>query len=218
MVSNTWPAVALAVCCLLATGLVGVGSAQTTATELNSCTTIEEPGRYVLTDDVTSSSGGVCIDIRADDVVLDGNGAVVAGNASADNATDSVGISVGTGDELSDVTVSNVTVRDWSTGVRWTNVSDGTLIDSTVTANTGDGVVINDSTDATLTNNTVTDNGDDGIDVTDVDGLVAADNTLSGNGGLPIEVTNATEIQIESTNGAANGSGDATPTTETESP
>lgn len=213
MVSNTWPAVAFVVCCLLATGFVGVGSAQPAATELDGCTTIDEPGRYVLSGDVTEGSGDVCLDIQSDDVVLDGDGAVVAGNASAE----SVGISVGTDDGVSNVTVSNVTVRDWSTGVRWTNVSDATLTDSTVTDNAGDGVVVNDSTDSTLTNNTVTDNGDDGIDVTDVEGLVVADNTLSGNAGLPIEVTNATDVQIESANGTASDDTPTTPT-ETESP
>lgn len=199
-------------CCLLVVGLAGVGSAQSTATELNECTTITESGSYVLAGDVTNGTADVCLDIQADNVTVDGNGAVVEGNETG------VGVAVGEG--VSNVTVANLTTSNWSTGVQSANASDvtvtdvtatangngivyansstATLANSTASANDVDGVVVNGSSDTTLDRNNVTNNGDDGIDIDGSDGIVLTANTLSGNGDLPIEVTNSSNIRIQS--------------------
>jgi len=218
MVSNRVPlrsVATLGLCCLLAVGLAGVGSAQSTATELDGCTTIDEPGNYVLAGDVTNSTDGVCLDIQSDNVTVDGNGSVVEGNGT--------GIGVGVDGNVSNVTVSNLTTGNWSTGVQSANATDVTatnvtasnngngivstnasralLTDNTVSANDVDGVVVNESETVLLARNNVTDNGDDGLDIDESDGIVAAANTLSGNGDLPIEVSNSTNIRIQSSNG-----------------
>jgi len=207
MVRTNWPrrgATVLAVCCLLVTGFAGVGSAQTTPTEIDGCTTIDEPGRYVLTGDATDGSPDACVDIQSDDVVLDGDGNEIVGNDTGENGTAAVGVA-----DASNVTVRNVTVRNWSAGVRLTNVSEGTASGVTASEN-GDGAVVYDSTDTTLTNSTLTDNADDGIDAADSNGLVVADTILTGNGDRPIELTNTTNVSIQSANATA-GEIDGTP-------
>ncbi|PSQ05398.1 hypothetical protein BRC97_09175 [Halobacteriales archaeon QS_6_71_20] len=90
--------------------------------EIDSCTTINESGTYELTDDVESSADGVCIHVRASDVVLDGNGNSVVGTG----APDSIGLLVYNGtvdgfndaEPLTNVTVRDVEVADWDQGVR----------------------------------------------------------------------------------------------------
>lgn len=64
------------------------------ATAIDSCTTITEPGQYRLTQDVRAETETVCIEIRASDVTLDGDGHAVRGQfdasrilAAATNAT-----------------------------------------------------------------------------------------------------------------------------------
>lgn len=79
-----------------AAGVPQTGTA-TNATEIDSCTTIDEPGRYVLTEDLTNASAsqstGIeaandtvrgCLVIAASDVVLEGGGHAVDGKGFAD--------------------------------------------------------------------------------------------------------------------------------------
>jgi hypothetical protein len=92
--------------------------------EIDSCTTINESGTYELTDDVESSADGdgVCIHVRASDVVLDGNGNGVIGTG----APNSTGLLVYNGtvdgfddtEPLTNVTVRDIEVADWDQGVR----------------------------------------------------------------------------------------------------
>lgn len=51
-----------------------IGGTSQGVTEISQCTTIDEPGRYVLTSDITDSGARHCIRIIASDVVFDGQG------------------------------------------------------------------------------------------------------------------------------------------------
>ena len=70
----------------LAVAPVGLAGAQTTgATPVNSCTTIDSAGQYVLTENVTSDISNddtACIEITAGNVTLDGAGHSVTGSGS----------------------------------------------------------------------------------------------------------------------------------------
>jgi len=72
-------------------------------TVLTHCTTIDEPGYYVLGDDLSGENREVCLEIAADDVVLDGQGHSVGGNYEG------VGLRV-TGD---DAVVRDLVVVEW---------------------------------------------------------------------------------------------------------
>ncbi|WP_157533249.1 right-handed parallel beta-helix repeat-containing protein, partial [Haloferax profundi] len=119
--------------CVLTSGVVGVVSVSTPvaaasqSTSVSTCTTISQPGVYDITANLTNSSAS-CLDIESDDVVLNGNGHTITGNGSG------VGIAVGNGTAISNVTVRNVTVDTWRTGVRLNNTDESTL-DSVTSTN-----------------------------------------------------------------------------------
>ncbi|WP_143117651.1 right-handed parallel beta-helix repeat-containing protein [Halomicrobium zhouii] len=143
--------------------------------ELSACTVIDEPGQYELTGDVSGS--GTCLVVEASGVVLDGNGHTVAGPGSG------TGVQVAGG--VSDVTVRDVDVSDWSvavalggsgasgptanlvevratdsdTGVRLTE-ADGSAMQAVTASDNGDGVVLVDTADVQASDVTV--DGNDG--------------------------------------------------------
>lgn len=147
--------------------------------EIDSCTTITEPGRYEIVTDVEDSDAERCIVIEAEDVTLDGDGHVVDGVEEAGTAgivVDSV--------QLSNVQVENMTVREWGDGVLLTegestvqNVTavdnrngfetqtmDTTLSDVTARNNTVAGIYGADAaTDFTIVDSRVANNEVDGI-------------------------------------------------------
>lgn len=126
----------------------GIDAAGTAPTSIDSCTTIDEPGRYVLTENVSGYGGGYCITIESSDVVLDGNGhtidasetngVLVNGSEGAENVTirdlrvhGLIAASAGTFgvivENASDTTVANVTVEDAFVGVEVHESSDVTI-------------------------------------------------------------------------------------------
>lgn len=145
---------------LRALGAAGVGiavgsssvAARDSPTEIDDCTTITEPGEYVLTEDVspTTADGYGCIDVRADDVVLDGRGHVIDGTGAADDGGRArlAGIAVnpeGTfepdGRPVENVTVRNLTVTGFATGIRYESV-DGGRIAGAETPDDGVGIAL----------------------------------------------------------------------------
>src|SRR6056297_1254479 len=99
MVSRTLP-LALVLAALAVTG-VGLALAGVVSTEdadanavlqqqqVDACGTIDTPGRYVLTADVTASGGDACLVVQADDVTIDGDGYAIRGEGP-----ESVGVAV----------------------------------------------------------------------------------------------------------------------------
>lgn len=125
--------------------LIAEGASQS-PTAIDSCTTIDSPGRYELTSAVDATNfttdearTTTCIEIRASDVVLDGNGHEVQGRtyrySDSTGEYDLVGIGVPTDAAVSNLTIQNVDVdraRMWFTGV------DGLSIDDVAVVGGGD--------------------------------------------------------------------------------
>lgn len=106
--------------------------------EIDSCTTITESGEYELTDDISGDDDTWnCIEIRADDVTLDGNGYAV--EAEAEGFDGNSGIYVNGSD---DVEVRNVEVRGWEHGFEATRSSELSLVDVASTGNLQHGVSV----------------------------------------------------------------------------
>lgn len=101
---------------------VAAANESATATPIDACTVVTEPGRYVLTSDVRNAEVETCIEIRADDVTLDGAGHAIDGGRLG-QAT--VGISVGPGS--ANVSVRNLTVSRWASGVRYEGATGGEI-------------------------------------------------------------------------------------------
>lgn len=90
-------------------------------TPISSCTTITSPGSYVLTANLTTNATN-CIEIRTDDVILDGQRHIVESTGSGDSAV----VANATG-PLVNVTVTNVTVRNWERAIRFGEVYGGEI-------------------------------------------------------------------------------------------
>jgi parallel beta-helix repeat protein len=169
---------------------------------IDGCTVVTRPGRYALTADVTNATRGVCLRVRASDVVLDGRGHTVDGRGSFGTAGVVVGSLRGPG--LDNVTVRDVTVTDWDDGVRFLNVSDGRLAGATA-ARTRVGVTLLASRDVVVADVLARDNALYGVSVVDgsrdnrVVNATARDNSLYG-----VHVVEATETRVANVTAARN--------------
>jgi parallel beta-helix repeat protein len=169
----------LVVASVLGTGaMAGFATAQQSGetTEIDSCTTITESGTYLLTEDVENSEAETCISIETSDVALDGNGHTIDG-------TDAEG-TAGIRAEFADgVTVRDVTVSDWTTGIEYqSDADDGTVTDVTVTSNLV-GIGVHDASNLTVTDSEATSNEGIGVDFFVSAENTVTDTTTSDNGG-----------------------------------
>ncbi|MFP9192821.1 right-handed parallel beta-helix repeat-containing protein, partial [Natrialbaceae archaeon A-CW1-1] len=110
------------------------------AIEVDTCTVIDAPGYYLLTGDLEGDA--TCLEITADDVVLDGMGHTVQGEDLDDDGTN-YGIVV---DDADGVTVSNVVISGWDVGLYYNEASDGVISD-VITENNGAGFNLRASND-----------------------------------------------------------------------
>ena len=130
---------------------VAATAQQPAQTGVDSCTTIDKSGTYVLTSDVGSNaSGDACLTITASDVTLRGNGHTV----------ESAGGTAGTGVLVAgqDVVVSDVTATGWARGVELVDAFGASVESSTLSGNRY-GVFVRRTSDATVSNSAVTGNG-----------------------------------------------------------
>ncbi|WP_255191394.1 right-handed parallel beta-helix repeat-containing protein [Natronobeatus ordinarius] len=119
--------------------------------QITECTVIDEPGEYELTTDINATE--TCIEITADDVHFDGNNHTVSGDDSGS------GVLV-TGVE--GVTVTNVTVEGWYTGVAFDGVEDSAVTNSTAVANGEYGFLFEDSSNNDVYGNQASENAFEG--------------------------------------------------------
>lgn len=152
---------------LAALGLaVGAGGVPTTATsvgaatatdaaptEINSCTTIDEPGTYVLTTDIENAGETAisqpCMRITADNVTFDGGGHTIDGRGESHTK----GVAVA---DAEGVTVTNVSVNDWHAGVLVTGGS--ATVRNVETFSNAYGIRLENATGGTVENSTISDN------------------------------------------------------------
>jgi parallel beta-helix repeat protein len=116
---------------------------------------ISSPGEYVISQNLIGNGGYHCINIKSDDVILDGKGHWILGDRHSlinpNNGHDYYyGIWVS---GAKNVTIKNVSVRDWKYGIAYDNVQNGSIIDSAVWSNEFAGIALWDSSNNTLRNN-----------------------------------------------------------------
>lgn len=138
-------------------------------TRIDSCTMITNPGRYVLTTDIESSEADRCIQIKSDDVVLDGGDHAINGVG----AFGSAGVRV---EGTANVTVRNANVTSWDDGIRYISVKNGT-IENTTTAHNRVGHTLLNSSGTTVSNNIATRNAVYGISLQEA----SSNNTVTNN-------------------------------------
>ncbi|PSP89181.1 hypothetical protein BRC90_05980 [Halobacteriales archaeon QS_4_69_34] len=186
------------------------------ATPIDSCTTIDSPGNYVLAEDVTATDAdtdvnftedGTCIDVTASDVTIDGAGHTVnQRNAPVTgSAFETVGIEVESSARLSNVTVTNLVVTGFDRGVLYDRVDDGEVSDANASAN-GNGVVATSAPGIGLANVTANDSGGDGLTLVAAAGSTITGATASDNGAAGINVTGSPNATL-SDSAARNNAG-----------
>ncbi len=181
------------------------------ATEITTCTTISEPGTYVLTKDIENGGGDggftyiseTCIEIAASNVVLDLQGHTIDGFGISDTTA------VGTreGGEYHDVTIKNAHITDWNRGVYVGNTDGATVRNVNASAN-GFGVFVENARDTTVRGSTLNHNFV-GIYHTNTRGNDFEGNTIQNNHVAGV----VWEKPSETGSGDGNASANATETT-----
>lgn len=125
---------------------------------ITTCTTITDPGRYMLVADIRNDRqthlSESCIRIASDDVILDGAGHTVDGRG----ISGTIGVAVTSEQELTNVTVSRLTVSDWDWGIYYAGVSGGAVRNVTARHN-GAGVSMEETQRVTIRDSEISENG-----------------------------------------------------------
>jgi parallel beta-helix repeat protein len=125
---------------------------------------------YTLTGNITADANGIAIE--RDNIVVDGAGYAVTGSRIGNGTTLT---------SISNVTVRNITTKNFINGIFLDSSSDNVLSGNNVTANYDDGIRLEYSSNNTLSGNNVT-NNDDGIRLdTSSDNNVLSGNNVSAN-------------------------------------
>lgn len=119
---------------------------------ISACVTINESGVYRVARNVTDSSADPCIRIRASNVILMGQGHTL------DGVSGGVGreaVQAGASPSLSNVTVRNLTVTNWGTGIRFgpAGVTDSRITNVTVQNTDRSAILLRNSRGTTVAGN-----------------------------------------------------------------
>lgn len=154
------------------------------ATPITGCTTIDTPGSYELTGAISNGTADPCIEITTGDVSLDGAGHTVDGAGSGTGT----GILARGNGTLTNVTVRNLTVTGFQRGIRYRHLTQGTVTDATVTANTGLGILLETTSDTTVATTTVSGHARGGIRIHDSTNTAVDTLDVTANGGAGIAI------------------------------
>ncbi|MCA9497375.1 MAG: right-handed parallel beta-helix repeat-containing protein, partial [Nanoarchaeota archaeon] len=134
------------------------------STEISTCSILSSSGYYNLTADILNSSVNSCLNVSANNVVLDCQGHLVQGNGSVGNAIDVTRSS----QESANVTIKNCRIENWvfvsfSASVNFYNTNNIYIYNVSSSNNSVGGIKIVNSINITLDNITVFNNNGDGI-------------------------------------------------------
>ncbi|KQC11310.1 MAG: hypothetical protein APR55_02355, partial [Methanolinea sp. SDB] len=154
--------------------------------EITAPAVIDSPGRYRLVNDLVNSTVETAILISSSDVYFNGNGHTLDGAFELNTS----GVLVGNFG-LENITVANLTITGWDTGVGITGVAD-LLLQDIQSAGNKEGFDIHESTGVTIDNCSSTENiamedagiyfGGTGITVSVTTGTRIMDSNISHNG------------------------------------
>ncbi len=156
-----------------------LGEESSGAEPVSSCTVIDEPGEYVLNESITNAEAETCIEIRSSDVVFDGGGYTIDGVNRADFST---AVEVNASSTVSNVTVRNVALTGWHSGVvvgdySGTGVED-VIVETLTVDDSKSGVIVGAGTDVVVRNSVVRNALFMGISVSDTSNVIVRNNTL----------------------------------------
>lgn len=138
---------------LSGTGTEPANDSPTLGNEITSCGEINESGSYTLAADISVETGpvfGNCLVITASDVVFDGHGHTIEQSNASREGT---GIVVWWMSSLTNVTVTNVTLTGWESGI--SVIDSNATISGNVIQDAHNGVHIFDGATATVEDNDI---------------------------------------------------------------
>ena len=119
------------------------------ANQINSCTTIDLPGEYVLNQSILNSPASpACIFITSSNVIFDGAEYTISG----EDTPWTYGVYVYNPVALINVTVRNLNVTDWYYGIYYNNTGNGTIRGNNA-SNNSNGIVLDFSSNNVLSGN-----------------------------------------------------------------
>lgn len=187
---------------VLGSSIIGLSSVSSTAvagpTEIEECTFIDEPGEYVLTDDLSAEGDCPGITITASNVTIDGNGNTIAGDKTA------VGISLD-----GSTVIRNLTVENFDRGIGTVFTRSEITLENTVVSDNLVGVDGGRGTTIDVRDSAISDN-DTGISPGEGSELSITRSTLSGNDDEAVYTDLGHSLEIENSTVRDNGAGIAT--------
>jgi len=115
-------------------------------TQITSCTSITSPGEYVLANDIIDSTASTCIDIQANNVILDCQGHLIDG--IDDSSVNNYGILIyRNSPQETNITIKNCVVTDYEDGIYIYQASNNKVINCTSNSNTANGIFLDSPVD-----------------------------------------------------------------------
>jgi len=128
---------------------------------IKGCTEITIPGVYDLDQDILNSLEATCIQISTSDVVFDGGGFTIDSDIPP---TTTYGIFISSG--LTNVTVKNVKLTDWTYGIYGSNLKDSNILNNDIISSGNIGINFNEFNNSNLSYNNVSLNQEYGFRIT----------------------------------------------------
>ena len=123
--------------------------------KIDRCSVIDTPGYYLVVSDLTNLTAETCIMITSNDVILDGNGHTIKGVSQKFRT----GVLIHSLFQIENVTITNITVKNWYYGIYIRNAKDVEISFSKITNNSRYGTYISNSTLILIENNRFANNG-----------------------------------------------------------
>lgn len=140
---------------------------------ITSCTIISSPGEFTLNKSILNNAASNCIKITSSNVILDGAGHTIDGI----NAQGTSGVYIYNSSKIiTNATVKNLKVTDWSNGIYYKNSNGGIIINNSVNSNSI-GIILNFSNFNNVTGNNISNSTNIGIEVYEN----SNNNTINGN-------------------------------------
>jgi len=168
-------------------------SAAAEPTEIDECTTIEGPGEYVLTDDL--SADGNCLTIRG--ATLDGNGHTISGNGTGK------GIAIN-----SEADIRDLHIRGFRAGIYDNHTGSGSDISlkNSVVSDNSQGIALGRLSNLDMQDSIIRDNGG-GIQDNEGSQINMTQCTLSGNDSSAISTAYGNTVTMNNCTVTENGRG-----------
>ncbi|WP_440766223.1 right-handed parallel beta-helix repeat-containing protein [Natronorubrum sp. DTA7] len=171
---------------------------------------IDEPGVYTLTEDLTA--GETAVTITSSNVIFDGMGHTITGDGSDDTSKEGV-LVYNSAERIENVTVQNLTLDGYGTGVRFWNVDEGEGHGITV-ENSHTGILLTRTHDGTFSDLTLRNNDGRALSLSSsngnvISGVEATDNeaetTFNGRGSIYLFSANNNEFSDLAVTGGRSG-------------